>query len=246
MSWLKELFRLRRQSDKVKWALLLFLLAGALAVDLALRISEYAGLAAEPVEYVLASGKSGATLEVSVQALKEADGVLGVSRQREYSLTVGENTLTVTELTEQYLAACYGISSPGNGFWLDEATFRQMFGSSESPAHAACRLEDKPRTGSFYRRPGIPDGGARAVSRGDSRSLGPAGAVRVMFQSTDLSGTRESTLEQMGFSVQNQEVLLEQGFRSELLATRLRYGSCALALALLAGRLLYSAGKREV
>lgn len=243
MTGLRELLRLRRQSDKVKWALAAFLLAGVLAVHLAGQLIQYLRAVGEPVEYVLVCGSTGAKLESELHALEELDGVVSVSRQREYAVTVGSKTLTVTEVSEQYMTACYGIAEPGGSFWLSVDAFWHLFGSGDSPAHSSCQDGERSFVGTFYRT-GLP--GELAVVKGNTRSLGDSAELRVMFGGGDVSGTRQGALEKLGFTVRDREQIMEQEYEGRLLTARLEYGLCALVMAMLAGRLLFREGKMEV
>ena len=65
MNRIKRLLRLRKQDDCIKLALLLFLAAGWLLYSAVTQGLVYARLQAQPVEYVLESGFSGAVLEVN-------------------------------------------------------------------------------------------------------------------------------------------------------------------------------------
>lgn len=253
MKRLRELLRLRRQSGKVKVALLFFLLAGYLAWDIFAQLGSYVSKAGQPVEYVLASGGEN-ILEAKLQQIQEEPEVLAVSRQREYAIwsgeTEGARSLTMTELSPEYLSRCYGLEEPGEGnrFYLDKESFQSFLGSgAASPAQKGFRRDetrDKENRGSFLLWEGLPQG--MGVCKGTSQSLSGSGTLRVMLRGRDISGSIVTRLEGLGFTVVNQEALLTENFETELLFARLWGGALSLALSVTAGALLFGEGRREV
>ncbi len=99
VEFLRELLRLRRQSDKAKLGLLLYLLAAYLGVLAAGDAVAFVKAAREPAEYVLLPGSSGAVLSAQLDALCQLDGVAGLS----------PNSLNA----EAYIVRCRGADLSG-------------------------------------------------------------------------------------------------------------------------------------
>lgn len=247
MGRVKKLWNLRRQNDKVKLALWMFLLAGWFAVEMIGQVGEYAVLANKPVEYILKAQVSGSLLNTKIKGLHSMEGVIGVSKQREYVLIGEKMTLTVTELSEEYLAQCYGIRLEGAGqqYWLSPEAFQELTDSkSRSPVYMAYERDGKRESGGFSAAAGVPVGEGRAVSTGNSLTLSDSDMLRIRLEHYDqiLIGS----LEGQGFIICNQEDLLAQTYETELLLVKFRYQCIAAALALVAGWALVVLGKKEV
>lgn len=241
-----DLLRLRKRSDKVKLALLLFLLGALLAWDVLSGAVSYFSAAGEPVEYILTSGTEGAALEGRLQALRQGEQVVCVSRQREYGLSSADKSITITEVSTEYLSSCFGLSTTGSGteFFLGREAFITFCGAgAQSPAHLTCQTEDGEISGAFRLCDDLP--GELALAKGTSVTLSGARTLRVMLDNSDISGLDTAWLEGLGFMIENREVVTEASHRAELLLSRLRYGGLACVLALLLGWQLCSAGRRE-
>lgn len=237
MDQIKRLLRLRKQDDYIKLALLLFLAAGWLAYTACVQGTEYARIQARPVEYVLESGFSEAVLNANLQRIQTLEGVVGVSRQREFSVTAGNKTLTVTELERRYLTDCYGIegSDGGSRYWLNREAFSAFLGSGASPVRLTYQKEERTESGEFSLFSGFSGEGAFAVSPGSTMTLGTAPALRVMFEHSDPSGGDIRSLEGMGFTVLNQAEMQRHSHETELALTRFTYAAIAALFALTAG-----------
>lgn len=241
-----KLLRLRKRSDKVKAALLLFLLGALLMGDLLRGAAEYFSMAAEPVEYVLDPGADGAALDMKLRELMERESVVCASRQREYTLTGGENTVTVTEVSAEYLSACFGLKAgdAGNSFFMGRKAFAALCGrNARSPARLTCLAGEERVYGAFILEEGLPE--ELVLSRGTSVTLGGEKVLRVMLEGKDVSGVETDWLEGSGFVIVNSGAVTETAHETELLGMRLRYGGLACVLALLLGRQLFMAGSRE-
>ncbi len=83
MHFLRGFLALRRQSDKVKLALLLYLLAAWLGVQAVGDILDYGKAAGKPVEYVLMPDASGAVLAAKLEALYKTEGIVSITPQWE-------------------------------------------------------------------------------------------------------------------------------------------------------------------
>ena len=70
------------------------LLGAVLGWDVAFGAAGFLMESGEPVEYVLAWGGNEASLEGKLRAVSQHEGVICASRQREYSLVMGERQLT--------------------------------------------------------------------------------------------------------------------------------------------------------
>ena len=237
MNRIKRLLRLRKQDDCVKLALLLFLAASWLLYGAVTQGVAYARLQSQPVEYVLESGFSGAVLEVNLQQLRALDGVVGVSRQREFSITASDRMLTVTELERQYLTDCYGIkiADAEHRYWLNREAFSVSFGSAASPARLTYQREDRTESGEFLLLPGLAGKGAYAVTLGKTTTLGTSATLRVMFEHNDLSGADGRTLQELGFAVLNRAEMERRSFETELALTKFTHAFLSALLALIAG-----------
>lgn len=239
----RKLLRLRRRSDKVKLALLLFLLGALLIADLLRGAAEYFSTAGEPVEYVLSAGAEGAALDIKLRELMERESVVCASRQREYTLASGESAATVTEVSAEYLKACFGLEDTGAGvsFFMGRKAFAALCGrNARSPARLTCLAGEERVYGAFTLEESLPE--ELALSRGTSVTLGGEKTLRVMMRGMDVSGVETKWLEESGFVIENREVVEEAAHETELLITRLRYGGLACVLALLLGRQLFKAG----
>ena len=238
MKRIKKLLRLRKQDDCIKLMLVLFLAAGWFTCTAVTQGIEYARLQAQPVEYVLESGLSEGSLEGSLQELQRAEGVAGVSRQREFSITAGNKLLIVTELERQYLTDCYGIelSDTDSRYWLNREAFSAFFGSrAPSPSRLTYKGEEKMESGEFLLLPGLSGENAFAVTPGSTVTLGAASTLRVMFEHSDPSGADIRKLEGMGFTVLNQTEMQRLSYETELALTRFTYAAAAALFALIAG-----------
>ena len=247
MNRIKRLLRLRKQDDCIKLALLLFLTAGWLLYSVVTQGLAYARLQAQPVEYVLESGFSGAVLEVNLQQLRALDGVVGVSRQREFSITASDRMLTVTELERQYLTDCYGIEIAGaeHRYWLNRGAFSVLFGSAASPARLTYQREDRTESGEFLLLPGLAGKGAYAVTLGNTTTLGTSATLRVMFEHGDLSGADVRTLQEFGFTVLNRAEMERRSFETELALTKFTHALLAALFALIAGAAFLKCSKEK-
>lgn len=234
---------MRRQRGKVKVALLLFLLSAFSMVHGAKQLWECALGLGEPVEYLLQPSTSGAMLERGLQELQKLDGLVGVSGQREYTITRGEESLAVTELSAQYLDRCYGLGEPGfrRHFWLPSQAFSSFVGVGDvSPVHLTYRQEEEHHNGTFSRSEELPRNLAGAVTAGDSETLRGSPELRVMFQRPDLSGVTAGHLEALGFSVVNSQQLQLQNLEFGMLLTCCLYDLAVCILAAIGGWALYA------
>lgn len=248
MNRIKRLLRLRKQDDCIKLALLLFLAAAWLAYIACVQGIEYARIQARPVEYVLESNFSGAVLEGNLQKIQALDGVAGVSRQREFSITVGDKMLTVTELERQYLTDCCGIepSNTGSRYWLNREAFTNLLGSgAASPARVIYKKEEKTESGEFLLLSDFGGEEAFAASTGSTMTLGNVSTLRVMFAHGDPSGADIRKLESMGFTVLNQAEMERQSYETELALTKLSYASVAAFFALTGGLAFLKCSKEK-
>ena len=246
MRWLKDFLRLRRRSGRVKLALLLYLAAAGFAGDVLAGLSEYNIRIRQSVEYILEAGGENGVLEAKLQELRTISGVVDVSRQREFTLTCGEKTLTVTELTGEYLTSCYGIKDMGfeRQYWLSSEAFAELFGKEEPTQRMSYEVEERTESGVFVLTDSRLEK-VKAVAKGSSASLGGSNTLRVRLENRDLSGVSAEHMESLGFTIANREEMLTQSFETELMTTRLCYGMIACGLAVLAGYNLYLLGKMD-
>lgn len=246
MRGLMALLRMRKQSDKVKLALLLFLLGAVLAWDVLSGAAGYFSAAGEPVEYILVSSSQGARLESGLQAIRQRDSVVAAGRQREYTLTSDERSLEVVEVTPEYLGEGFGIIASGSGkeYYLGRGAFFAFCGrSAQSPVRLTCLAGEERVSGTFILDEGLPSG--LAVTKGSSATLGSEQTLRVMLRGRDMSGVETQWLEGNGFAIENREEVERAAYEGELLMVRLRYGGAACVLAVLLGTQLFKAGSRE-
>ncbi len=241
-----ELLRLRKRSDKVKVALALFLLGILLMADLLVGAAKYISMAGEPMEYVLSVGAEGAALNAKLLELGQRESVVSVSRQREYTLASGDRSVTVIEVSPEYLSACFGLETAGAGaeFFLGKRAFGAFCGGgAQSPARLKCQKGEDTVSGAFILAEGLPE--ELALTKGASLTLDGARSLRVMLRGRDISGVETAWLEGNGFVIENREALIETAHGTQLFLVKLRYGGAACVLALLLGRQLYKAGRGE-
>lgn len=247
MRRLRALLRLRKESDKVKLALWLFLLAAVLAGKTAVTAGSYVSQIQSPVEYVLTSGEVGAALDGKMQVILQNANVMGATRQREYALTDGERSLMVTEVSGQYLADCFGLAESGSGtqVYLGRKVFYSFFGNgAQSPVRASVQTgEGQTVSGAFTLAEELPEN--LAITKGTTLTLGGSLNLRVMLAGTDISGGAVSQLEGLGLTVTNRETVLIAEYENQLLLTRLSYGILSCILAAIAGCTLFAAGRGE-
>lgn len=247
MKGIAGLLRLRKRSDKVKLALLLFLLGAIFAGDLLIGVAEYFSIVGEPIEYVLTPSTDGAALEGKLRDLLQRESVVCASRQREYTLTNGEKAVAVTEVSPEYLSACFGLSGANTGtdFFLGGKAFRTLCGNgAQSPARLTCRTGEENISGAFILDERLQD--ELAITKGTSLTLRDAQTLRVMLRGKDVSGVETDWLEENGFMIENREAVTEISHKTEMLMIRLRYGGAACILALALGQQLFKYGRREV
>lgn len=246
MSWFREFLRLRRRSGKVKLALLLFLLAGCFGGDLVGAGARYAGAAGQTREYIFDTAMTGSLLDGALSRLEELDGVIAASRQREFSITREEKSLTITQLSSRYLAECWGIFPEGAGrnYWLNQTAAQGFLGGTQLPVNSTYQTGEREESGRFLSGEALPQEDPLAVTTGSSAELGEPGTVRVMAALSGPGGG-VGQIEALGFTLRNRELLTAQSYEEQLLLTRLGYGLAAMVLAAGAGRLLYREGKRE-
>ena len=237
MNRVKKLLALRKQDDLVKLALLLFLAAGWFLYTACAQGINYARIQTQPIEYVAESSFSGAVLEQKLQKLQNAEGVAGVSRQREILLTAGEKVLHVTELERKYLTDCCGIEISGTDrrYWLSREAFSGLFGGISSPGRLTYQREEKTESGEFLLFPGFSEEDDFAVTLGSTVTLGDSQTLRVMFEHGDPSGADIRKLEGLGFTVLNQTEMQRRSFEAELALTKFLYAALAALFALAAG-----------
>lgn len=247
MKLLFELLRLRKRSDKVKLAMILFLMGFFLAGDVLWGVTEFFSMAGEPVEYVLNTGTEGARLDSKLQTILQRDSVICASFQREYALTSGSKRVLVTEVSPDYLSTCFGLNTAGAGseFFLSTDVFKTFCGNSTlSPMRLTCNAGEENVSGTFTLYESLP--GGLAVTKGTSLTLGDAQTIRVMLRGRDTSGIETNWFEENGFTIENREVVIETAHETEILIVRLRYGGAACVLSVLLGWQLFASGQREV
>ena len=237
MNRIQRLLRLRKQDDCIKLALLLLLAAGWLAFTACIQGAAYARLLARPAEYVLESSFSGAVLDSNLKRIQELEAVVGISRQREFTLTRGEKVLKVTELERQYLTDCYGIelSAMGRSYWLNQAAFGSFLGSEAvSPARVTYKTEEKTESGDFFLLADFGGEDACGVTPGSTMTLGSAATFRVMLKHADPSGADVRRLGELGFTLLDQQAAERRNGEARLILTKLSYASIAAFFALAA------------
>lgn len=126
MERFRDFLRLRKRYDSIKFALILFICAAYFLSHGIVQIVNYAHYLNKPAEYILEAYSDSASLETAPDKICETDGVVSASFQRDYVISEGNGkTLTVSELSYEYLFECYGIDTSVNSrkIWLNSVAF---------------------------------------------------------------------------------------------------------------------------
>lgn len=129
MKWWKKFWRLRKQEDRVKIVLLLFLMGIVF-----LFYGVYNGICLyqtvqTPVEYVLTGDSGDKYLGRKLNEIREWENMAGTSIFRENSVLITyqgeETTFSCVELSEEYIKDVYGISQSGatKTFYMNQKAF---------------------------------------------------------------------------------------------------------------------------
>lgn len=237
MSWWKRLLRQRRQKDSVKVALLSAAAAiGFVATAVSRGVALYQQVNA-PVEYVL----SGSQKQLS--ELENIAGFVAASPQQEHTLTVQyqgqEYRMSYYTLSKEYLEAVYGIQGKGATatYYMNQAALRQL-GTAEKELLVLCLPEEPEGDGvdspalqqasvsvKLRLAEGIFDQKAAAAFalRENHGAETEEGQVRACFGQRDLDGSQRKQLEQLGYSIVNQESFLTDEYQKEELLLRMKY-----------------------
>ena len=249
MNPISRFLKLRKQNNKVKIAVLMFALAIGFAVSAFTRISGFWALSSAASEYILLPSSSGSLAPEKIAWLCGSDDVISASIQRQYTITVGSGgirtPLSVSEVSSQYLADCFGIPSDISGenvFYVNQSAFDLIF----------IRLQDQSDRKSYFLNGGaahqarfllcnsIPGEIPAVFHAGTSASLNvhTADSVRVMYQNSDITEMREKSLSTAGYMIKNQTDLLKQSYEKQLLINSLIYDTFIIMISLTAGMAL--------
>lgn len=148
MKWWKKFWRIRKQEDRVKIVLLLFLLGIVF-----LFYGVYNGICLyqavqTPVEYVLAGDSGEQNLGRKLNEIREWENMAGASIFRESSVLITyqgeETTFSCVELSEEYIKDVYGISQSGatKTFYMNQKAFDMVKETNEAFSYKQSGSED--------------------------------------------------------------------------------------------------------
>ena len=236
MCWWKKLLRQRKQKDSVKIAILLAAAAiGFLSGAVFRGVTLYQQVNA-PVEYVLDGSQK------HISQLKDIPDFVAASPQQEHILSVQyqgqEYSISYHTLSKEYLEIVYGIPVRGAAvtLYMNQQSLRQLGsaekellvqslppepeGDSADPGvlqQALVSIKLQLAEGIFHQET------AEAVAVGETNAQAKEGQVRVCFGRRDLDGSQRRQLEQLGYTIVNQEALLEDEYQKEELFLRMKY-----------------------
>lgn len=237
MKKLCELWRIRKQYDSIKLAIVLLLCAVYFLVFGTVRAVSYTKYLHQPVEYLLQAQSESASLDIAPSKLCDIKGVVSASFQRDFIITTDDQKpLSVSELSPVYLYLCYGIEINGSGkkVWLNPTAFDEVFGTSENSCMQAFYTADgKRESAEFIRCKALGSDTAYAVSVGTTSSFGNSQLIRVMFEGTDVTGDNVRKIEKLGYTVSDKEAILTQSYEQEKMLSELKYCAVSMVLSLI-------------
>ena len=180
-----------------------------------------------PVEYVLDGSQK------HISQLKDIPDFVAASPQQEHILSVQyqgqEYSISYHTLSKEYLEIVYGIPVRGAAvtLYMNQQSLRQL-GTAEKEllVHSAdpgvlqqalVSIKLQLAEGIFHQET------AEAVAVGETNAQAKEGQVRVCFGRRDLDGSQRRQLEQLGYTIVNQEALLEDEYQKEELFLRMKY-----------------------
>lgn len=234
-----DFLRLRKQYDSIKFAFLMFICAAYFLISGIAQTASYMVYVNKPCEYILEAYSDSASLEIALQKICEIEGVISASYQNNYVITTDDNkTLTVSELSSEYLSKCYGIGGSGNNkkIYLNTVAFDEFIGDSEIDLARLSYIADgKTESAGFVRIGEISSETPLALSVGTTASLDNSRVVRVMFDGIDITGSNIRKIESLGYTVSNREDILLQSHKQEMLLSEIKCCIFATSLSLVGG-----------
>ena len=227
---MKKLFvflRLRKQYDSIKFALILFVCAVFFLTSGIIQIVSYASYLNKPCEYILDAYSASATLDIGIEIIKETEGAVSASFQRDYVvMSKNDAVLVVSELSAEYLSECYGIESTGNGkkIWLSSVAFDEFAGKTdENSVRLTYSVDGKKESAEFIKCEALDFETAYAVSVGTTASLDGSTVVRVMFDNIDVSGSNTRHLEDLGYGISNREDMIIESHEQDMTLSEVKH-----------------------
>lgn len=253
---IRKFLILRKRSDTVK---IMFILAVA-GVGFLCRVVWYVwgiyDYVNTPAEYVLAANRT--VTKAHVDELRQMHGVTGASPQAEISVIVvyrgTETPLSCTVLSQEYMEDMYDtkLSAATKRFYMNEAAFsewKSMLSDSNINVPEPGRAEQARRNAEFAIRYCLPEAspksaklivtqtgeeeGVICTADPDGSLLREACSLRVRFGTHDLDGIRVSRFGEMGYEIENEEVVLAEEYKVKERFFHIRYSlfCCAVCLA---------------
>lgn len=232
MKWLTDFWKMRRQSGSVKIAILLFLFALYFIVQSVIAVVGYAEFVNQKVEYIITVSDPNGVQSSDISKLKSLDNVAYISPQRLYSITYKSDTdlesLSVTEVYADYLHSAYDIDSAisGKSFYLNKSAWNEIMpdDTSESTRMAYTENETSEKTAQFIFTDTLSDASPMAYSAGNSITLNGCTSIRVMFSKTDITGKTLEAIRTLGYSIENEQEILDGVHELEIVMLKLKYG----------------------
>lgn len=266
---IRKLFILRKQSDTVK-LMFLFAVAGIGFLCQIVRhvwgIYDYVNA---PAEYVLTADR--AVTKAHVDELRQMHGVTGVSPQAEISVIAmyrgTETPLSCTALSQDYMEDMFDteLSAATKRFYMNEAAFsewkallsdsdinvpepgraEQAHGSTEIGIRY-CLPETSPKSAKLIVTQTGEEEGIICTADSDGSLLREACSLRVRFGTHDLDGIRLDRLGNMGYEIENKQVVLAEEYEVKERLLHIRYSLFCCAICLVSALSLRSRKARFV
>ena len=227
-----KFIRWRRQSNAAKLAVVMLLVAGYFFANGIIQIVKYAGAINTPCEYLLAADN--AVTQNDMNELMKLDGVLAASPKRVFAIVLdGEKTLSVTELSSDYLFTRYELYTKSGCFYMNYKAFQEITGEDIKDTIRLSYTDESAKRSSseFDFEPTLPNNEPLILSVGTSATLFKDNtSVLVLMKRRDLTGSDTNRIERLGYSVQNREDIASAAHEQELLLVELKYGFITLLL----------------
>lgn len=228
---LKKCLQARRQNDSIKVGSWLIFLTAVLLFGTIKNIYIYANWLKTPFELILTGGT-----DLSFSQLSAQVNIVAISKQTDSEITLDGMPLPLCTLTPQYLFSAYGLSaSDGQTIYYNTA-LRDSTYLLQSSQHAqtSCETIEGTRIFNFIYCPELPSDTPLAVTSGSTASLTDAQHIRVKLQGHDINGASLPGIMALGYTIENETILLSESYEQTLLLTRLRYGMLSIFLSSLA------------
>lgn len=234
MKWIKNIIKLRRQNDYVKIMLFVFLLGlwmlGSSIYD-GVRI--YRQLS-EPAEYII-SGSAEKISDEEIKNIEQISGVGGASIQKITELTIKDMSEDATyecyNISKMYLETVYHVNDTGTmkTFYVTPKLYEKLTenikGNQENIQRNYQMGEEQQGISKFVKiDSNLFTDEEVAFTVADIVDFNEeCNEIRVYVTKKDLDGTLNRSIENQGYMIENQEVLLETDNELNIGFVRIKY-----------------------